>query len=96
VNYLNLHCFSHPLETGPVVGKCIPFGALNSPPQLIAGTCANLFGSGGRSSVVGPKIVNIDMSLFKDNHVKPISETFNAQFPAEVFNALITRISMGR
>jgi len=38
--------------------------------------------------VVGPKIVNFDMSLFKDNHVKRISETFNAQFRAEVFNAL--------
>ena len=88
VNYLNVSCFSLPLETGPVIGKCIPFGALASPAQPIAGTCANLAGSGGRNSVVGPKIVNFDMSLFKDNHVKRISETFNAQFRAEVFNAL--------
>jgi hypothetical protein len=38
--------------------------------------------------VVGPTVVNFDMSVFKDNHVKRISETFNAQFRAEVFNAL--------
>jgi hypothetical protein len=88
VNYLNVSCFSLPLETGPVVGKCRPFGALASPPQPIPGTCANLVGNVGRNSIFGPSLVSFDMSLFKDNHIKRISEAFNAQFRAEVFNAL--------
>ena len=88
VNYLNLNCFSLPLETASLVGKCIPFGALASPPQPIPGTCANLMGNSGRNSMVGPRLVNFDMSLLKDNPVMRISETFNVQFRAEVFNAL--------
>jgi hypothetical protein len=89
VNDLNLNCFSLPLETPSLAGKCSPFGAFAQPtPQPIAGTCANLMGSAGRNSLVGPKLINFDTSLFKDNPVKRISETFNAQFRVEVFNAL--------
>jgi Carboxypeptidase regulatory-like domain/TonB-dependent Receptor Plug Domain/TonB dependent receptor len=86
VNYLNVNCFSLPMETGPVVGMCSPFGAFNSPPTPIPGTCANLVGNGGRNTLVGPRLINFDMSLFKDNRIKHISETFNAQFRVEVFN----------
>jgi hypothetical protein len=57
-------------------------------PMGIAGTCENLIGNAGRNSVVGPKIINVDMSMFKNTHVKRISETFNAQFRVEVFNIL--------
>jgi hypothetical protein len=45
-------------------------------------------GNSGRNSLVGPRLVNFDMSLLKDNPVMRISETFNVQFRAEVFNAL--------
>jgi len=41
---------------------------------------------GGRNVIIGPGIVNIDMSVFKNNPVKRISETFNVQFRAEAFN----------
>jgi len=89
VNYLNLNCFSLPLETPSLAGKCSPFGSFAQPtPQPIPGTCANLLGNAGRNSVVGPRLINFDMSLFKDNPVKRISESFNAQFRVEVFNAL--------
>jgi hypothetical protein len=88
VDYLNLNCFSLPLERGPVVGKCSPFGAFASPAAPIAGTCANLMGNAGRNSIIGPALVNFDTSLFKDNPVKRISETFNAQFRVEMFNVL--------
>ena len=33
-------------------------------------------------------MVNLDTSLFKNNHIRKISETFNAQIRFEVFNIL--------
>jgi hypothetical protein len=88
VNDLNVNCFSLPRERPSLAGKCSPFGAFAQPtPQPIPGTCANLMGNAGRNSLVGPRLINFDMSLFKDNPVKRISETFNAQFRVEVFNA---------
>jgi len=41
---------------------------------------------GGRNIIIGPGLVNVDMSIFKNNPVKRISETFNVQFRAEAFN----------
>jgi hypothetical protein len=42
----------------------------------------------GRNTIVGPGLFNIDFSLFKNNYVRRISETFNLQFRAEFFNVL--------
>ena len=93
VNYLNLNCFSLPKATPAIAAQCNPLGlglTAHGPngPMGIPGTCANLIGNAGRNSVIGPKIVNFDMSLFKNNPIKRISETFNAQFRVEVFNIL--------
>jgi Carboxypeptidase regulatory-like domain/TonB-dependent Receptor Plug Domain len=41
---------------------------------------------GGRNVIIGPGLVNVDMSIFKNNPVKRISESFNVQFRAEAFN----------
>jgi hypothetical protein len=38
--------------------------------------------------LVGPGVSNLDFSVFKNNPVKRISESFNAQFRAEFFNIL--------
>jgi hypothetical protein len=43
-------------------------------------------GNARRNSLVGPRLIDFDLSLFKDNPVKRISEAFNAQFRVEVFN----------
>jgi hypothetical protein len=51
-------------------------------------TPINLMGNAGRNSLVGPGIVNLDSSLFKNNYIPRVSETFNIQFRAEVFNLL--------
>jgi hypothetical protein len=48
----------------------------------------NLLVSSGRNTLVGPGLVNFDMSLFKNNPIKRISETFNVQFRTEFFNIL--------
>ena len=83
LNYLNLNCFTLPLATPDIAALCVPFSGASVP-----GTCANLLGNGRRNSVVGPGLVNLDMSLFKNNYVRRISEQFNVQFRVEVFNIL--------
>jgi len=47
-----------------------------------------LLGNSGRNVVIGPGLQNFDLSLFKNNYIHRISESFNAQFRAELFNVL--------
>jgi hypothetical protein len=83
LNYVNVNCFTLPLATPDISALCVPFSGASVP-----GTCANLLGNGRRNNIVGPGLVNLDMSLFKNNYVKRISEQFNVQFRMEVFNIL--------
>jgi Carboxypeptidase regulatory-like domain/TonB dependent receptor/TonB-dependent Receptor Plug Domain len=46
----------------------------------------NLLGNSGRNPLNGPGLVNVDFSVFKNNRIPRISETFNVQFRAEFFN----------
>jgi hypothetical protein len=91
-NYLGPNpakCFTLPAATSDIAAQCQPFGFSTSDPigtPGITGTCANLQGNAGRNSVIGPRLVNFDMSLVKNTHVTRISETFNVQFRVEVFN----------
>ncbi len=86
VNYLNLQCFSLPTAPISMAAQCADFpGAATAPPTGRV-YCSNLFGNAGRNSVIGPRLVNFDMSLVKNTHIQRISETFNVQFRAEVFN----------
>jgi Carboxypeptidase regulatory-like domain/TonB dependent receptor/TonB-dependent Receptor Plug Domain len=83
--YINLSCFTLPaLPAGAdpaIVAQCTPFAT--SP-----GTCQNLLGNLGRNSIIGPGLVNLDFSVFKNVPVRRISETFNLQFRTEFFNIL--------
>ena len=79
--YINPNCFILPQSTPAIVSQCQTFAG-------IAGTCANLRGNLGRNAVVGPGLSKLDFSVFKNNHIKRISESFNAQFRAEFFNIL--------
>jgi hypothetical protein len=56
--------------------------------QCLAFPGPNRWGNLGRNSLIGPGVSNLDFSIFKNNPVKRISETFNAQFRAEFFNIL--------
>ena len=91
LNYLNLNCFTLPVATPAIASQCMPFGfvsaALGAPGNPgIPGTCSNLLGNGGRNSIIGPGLVNFDLSLFKNNRIPRISEMFNIQFRMEAFN----------
>jgi Carboxypeptidase regulatory-like domain/TonB dependent receptor/TonB-dependent Receptor Plug Domain len=88
-NYVKTQCFSIPSAPNmafwtancdpapPSVGGPVPF------PQ-----CFNLRGNAGRNILTAPGLINMDFAVFKNNHIRRISETFNVQFRAEMFNIL--------
>ncbi len=92
-NYLGSNpamCFSPPTAPasfGPAgTNQCVDSPGAVAPPPSGQVYCANLLGNAGRNSVIGPRIVNFDMSLVKNTHVTRISESFNVQFRIEAFN----------
>jgi hypothetical protein len=85
LGYVNVNCFDLPRAPTSLLSQCTPF------PKDYKGqtdSCQNLLGNGGRNSIVGPSLVNLDFSLFKNNYIRRISESFNVQFRAEFFNVL--------
>ena len=50
--------------------------------------CFNLRGNAGRNIIIGPGLTSLDFSIFKNNYIKKISERFNVQFRAEIFNII--------
>jgi hypothetical protein len=89
--YVNPNCFAMPMAPNqafwtancdpapPTFGLPLPAGDLR---------CFNLGGNPARNILVGPGISELDFSVFKNNRIKRISETFNAQFRVEFFNIL--------
>ncbi|WP_433983886.1 hypothetical protein RBB78_24770 [Tunturiibacter empetritectus] len=45
-------------------------------------------GTAGRNSIIGPRLTDLDTSLVKNTKIPRISESFNLQFRAELFNVL--------
>jgi hypothetical protein len=86
-SYINVNCYALTKSTPAIAAQCQTFGS-TSTKAGIPGTCANLLGNAGRNSVVGPKFVNLDFSATKNFPIHRISETFNVQFRAEIFNIL--------
>ena len=62
--------------------------------RSLPGTCFNIRGNVGRNTLIGPGLLNTDFSIFKNNYIRKISETFNIQFRAELFNVL-NRTNLG-
>jgi hypothetical protein len=79
------------LVSGPGCGSLVNPG---NPTHYIKTQCfavpnpITLRGNLGRNTIIGPGLVNLDFSLFKNNHIKRISDTFNAQFRTEFFNVV--------
>ena len=91
-NYIKSQCFAVPTAPASFFGGPTPmcssdpiFGpnAIGTPPQ-----CFNLRGTAGRNDIPGPGLTNLDFSAFKNNYIRRISEAFNIQFRAEIFNIL--------
>jgi outer membrane receptor protein involved in Fe transport len=94
-NYIKTECFTVP--TAPNLAfwnaNCDPAppnaqpknsGAFLAPPLQ----CYNLRGNVGRNTLTGPGVMALDFSVFKNNRIPRISETFNLQFRVEMFNIL--------
>jgi len=82
VNYIKTNCFIVPVWPGDQTSwaaNCV--GPVY--PQ-----CFNLRGNSGRNILIGPGVTSLDFSVFKNNYIKSISERFNIQFSAEIFNIL--------
>jgi len=88
-NYIKTNCFGVPVAPNLAFWQqnCSP-----APPSVGGPVafplCFNLRGNAGRNSLVGPGLTELDFSVFKNNYVKRISERFNVQFRAEIFNIL--------
>jgi hypothetical protein len=94
-NYIKTECFAVP--TAPdmtfFTANCNQFPASIQPStgpavQVASPLCFNLRGNSGRNILIGPGITNLDFSVFKNNQIRRISENFNVQFRAEMFNIL--------
>jgi hypothetical protein len=89
--YIKPGCFTVPVAPSPAfwTANCDPappsVGAALAPGDL---SCYNLRGNVGRNTLSGPGLMNLDFSVFKNNYIRRISENFNVQFRAEIFNIL--------
>jgi hypothetical protein len=50
--------------------------------------CFNLRGNAGRNILIAPGTTELDFSIFKNTRIERISDKFNIQFRAEMFNLL--------
>jgi hypothetical protein len=92
-NYIKTQCFTVP--SAPSMDfwtkNCDPtppIGPGGAPQAVPFPQCFNLRGNAGRNILIGPGITETDFSVFKNNYIKRISEAFNIQFRAEIFNLL--------
>jgi Carboxypeptidase regulatory-like domain/TonB-dependent Receptor Plug Domain/TonB dependent receptor len=89
--YIKTGCFAVPTAPSQAFwnANCDPappsLGGPLAPGDL---SCFNLRGNAGRNILIGPGVTSLDFSVFKNNYVKKISEKFNVQFRAEIFNIL--------
>ena len=92
--YINTNCYTEPSLPASALAS-LPYGcqdltgANHSAPFLPAGNvyCANLSPVNvGRNQLNGPNFVNMDFSVHKTFPITRISEAFNIQFRAEMFN----------
>ena len=94
--YYNQQCFTFPLQGSIPNAQCNygPLGGTNGIPSVIPDAvtgkpaCLNLGGDVRRNSLIGPKLVDMDFSVFKNFPIRRISESFKVQFRAEMFNIL--------
>ncbi len=87
--YINLSCFTVPTAPAAAASVCNQTEFFNYAGTIPSGQipCANLFGNAGRNSLIGPKLVDVDFAIYKNIPIHAISEAFNVQFQAQLFNA---------
>jgi hypothetical protein len=86
LTYINASCYTPPTAPASFAAQCGGFSGAAAPAPSGTVYCANLLGNAGRNSITGPHLVNVDFSMVKNTAIKRISESFNVQFRAEIFN----------
>jgi hypothetical protein len=85
--YINSNC----LSLTPLTATNAPFcdsAGRGFAVALAATTCPNIRGNFGRDVIIGPGLFDTNFSVFKNNYIRKVSESFNVQFRAEFFNVL--------
>jgi hypothetical protein len=82
-NYIRTQCFAIPTAPDLAFWNANCLGGDATSLQ-----CFNLRGNAGRNIMIGPGIASLDFSVFKNNHIRRISENFNVQFRVEMFNII--------
>jgi hypothetical protein len=87
--YINQSCYTEPSVPTSAASSlpypCIPFAGLAN--TATTTYCSNLSPLNvGRNQLYGPHFVNMDFSVHKTFPITKISEAFNIQFRAEMFN----------
>ena len=93
LTFWNANCDIAPPSLVDALGNQITLNHPQDPLQDGAGwlpalPCFNLRGNAGRNILIGPGLTSMDFSLFKNMPFKKVSERFNVQFRAEIFNIL--------
>ena len=90
--FWNANCDPTPPSLGFAFNPLNPANPSNASqqaaPWLPPLACFNLRGNAGRNSLVAPGVASLDFSVFKNNYIRSISERFNIQFRAEMFNII--------
>jgi hypothetical protein len=84
--YINVSCYTLPTAPASMASQCADFTGAATPAPSGQVYCANLMGNAGRNTIIGPKLINVDVSATKNFPITRISEAFNIQFRAEIFN----------
>jgi hypothetical protein len=87
-HYVKTQCLTLPTAPSSFAAQCAPFTGVVAPPPSGTVYCSNLAGNLGRNTLIGPGLAKLDLSVFKNNYIKRISESFNVQFRTEFFNIL--------
>jgi hypothetical protein len=85
LNYINSNCFVFPTiaTSSPIAPLCNQGGTTPSNGQVL---CLNVQGNERRNQLIGPGLVNVDLSLMKNIRLSRISDSFNLQLRVEAFN----------
>ena len=85
--YVNTNCFVFPTvaATSPLAAICNQGGLTPVNGQVL---CLNEQGNLRRNSLIGPRLVEADVSVIKNTRVPRLGETFNFQLRVEAFNVL--------
>jgi hypothetical protein len=94
--WINSSCYTLPTVSAATAAT-LPFPCANFSGASVAAPagqvyCSNLAGNVSRNSIYGPHLFEFDFSVLKNFPIKRISEVFNIQFRAEMFN-ILNRVS---